>query len=159
MGVGKQVSIAEREVYKRLAADIVPTDSPMFTVYHSMFATEAANQGKLGEAEAVLREGITRAATDEQRAALLERLLYIEKEHTSPQRALATYHHFATQHPDLATRDNIRCTHADLLEAVGRTDEARSLWTGLAENAEKPFRREEARRRLGEMDGGESIGD
>ena len=159
IGMGKEVSVAEREVYKRLAADIVPTDSPMFKVYYSMYAREAANQGKLGEAEAVLRQGITRAATDEQRAALLSTLLHMQKEHTSPQRALATYHQFATQHPDLVTRDYIRYTHADLLETVGRTDEARSIWTDLAENAEKPLRREEARRRLAEMDGGESIGD
>ncbi len=152
------LSREERAKHGRMAAELVPTDSPMFKVYYNMYAMDVANQGKLGEAEAVLREGITRAATDEQRAALLERLLYIEKEHVSPEKALATYHQFATQHPDLVTRDYIRYTYADLLEAVGRTDEARSIWTDLAENAEKPLRREEARRRLAKMDGGESIG-
>lgn len=153
------LSREERFNYGRMATELVPTDSPMFKVYYSMFAMEAVNEGKLGEAEAVLRKGITRAATDEQRATLIDRLLYIEKEHVDAEEALATYEEFAAQHPDLATRDNIRYTYADLLETVGRTDEARSLWTDLAENAEKPFRREEARRRLAEMDGGESIGD
>lgn len=156
---GEVVGREDGMKYGRMAAELVPTDSPMFKVYYNMYAMDEAQRGKVSEAEVVLREGITRAATDEQRAALLERLLYMEKEHDSPQRALATYEEFAAQHPDLVTRDYIRYTHADLLETVGRTDEARSIWTDLAENAEKPLRREEARRRLAEMDGGESIGD
>ena len=158
MGMGKQVSVAERERYEKLATEIVPTDSPRFTVYYSTFATEAANQGKLGEAETVLRAGITRAATDEQRATLADRLLYIEKEHLGAEEALATYEEFAAQHPDLVTGDNIRYTHADLLNAVGRNAGARNIWADLANNAGDPIWRDQARKQLSETAGGELTG-